>query len=396
MYKILEDENELRRFFDFYLHENWLKPTECLFLSLAARNKYMKDRESSDINLNKTHMFDRQIVTGKDTHRLWNNLITAIRKLERNEGAYKVKSKTDINKLYDIPQECMILYFNVNPANCVNALIQLKDRINLIEQELWKASTNGNSIENCILDISRIHHIAEECYGKAKSKTRWFDVDIDFEYFDIENNELIMNTMKFLSEDLNVDSDNFFAIRTYGGYHLCFKVDICKNKKLSPHQILDKIREKMESDIYEYNNSGRFVNFSGSNPPNEIIPKEIKLNDNGIIPLPGTKQSTRLVKFIQIEKEKSIAEKIFEENKHLFDNYLKNPSCTNEEYFEDMRKKYNQLNEDSYKEAMEKGYLPFEKASKSLANSLGEEPELIRQWMMKEYKKELKRGKNER
>lgn len=70
MYNFLEDENELKRFFDFYISFVTLKPTECLFLSLAARNKYMQDRETNDINLNKTHMFDRQIVVGKDSHRL--------------------------------------------------------------------------------------------------------------------------------------------------------------------------------------------------------------------------------------------------------------------------------------------------------------------------------------
>ena len=95
MYKFLVDENELKNFFNFYLPTNWLKPTECLFLSLAARNKYQKDRVESDVNLNKTFMFDRTLINGKDLHRLWNNLIVGLRKLERNTGAYKVKAKSD-------------------------------------------------------------------------------------------------------------------------------------------------------------------------------------------------------------------------------------------------------------------------------------------------------------
>lgn len=279
MYKFLEDENELRKFFDFYLPTNWLKPHESLFLSLAARNKYQKDRESSDVNLNKTFMFDRTLINGKDLNRLWNNLIIGLRRLERNDGAYKVKAKSNNEMLLDIPNDCMMVYFNINPVNSVNALQQLKDRISLIETELWKASVNGNSIENCLLDISKLNHIAEECYGKSKSKTRWFDVDIDLatEPEDVPSDEWAINFGRRFCFDLDITYDNIFIIRTYGGFHMCFRVDICKEKKMSPHQFVDKIREMINVDS-----------------------KEIKLNDNGIVPLPGTKQSTHLVRFIEV------------------------------------------------------------------------------------------------
>lgn len=286
MYKFLEDVNELRNFFDFYLPTNWLKSTECLFLSLAARNKYQKDRETSDVNLNKTFMFDRTIIAGKNLDRLWNNLLIGLRRLERNNGAYKVKAKSDNEMLLDIPNDCMMVYFNINPVNSVNALLQLKDRINLIEKELWTASVNGNSIENCILDVNRLHHIAEESYGKAKSKTRWFDVDIDVasDPKDVPSDEWIKVICKAFCDSLNnkIPYDQLFIIRTYGGFHVCFKVDICKNNKISPHQIVDSLKELIQ------------------NQANCSI-KEIKLNDNGIVPLPGTMQSNHLVRFIKLD-----------------------------------------------------------------------------------------------
>lgn len=285
MYKFLVDENELRNFFDFYLPTNWLGPTECLFLSLAARNKYQKDRAKSDVNLNKTFMFDRTLITGKDLHRLWNNLIVGLRKLERNEGAYKVKAKSNNEMLLDIPNDCMMVYFNINPANSINALLQLKDRINLIESELWKASVNGNSIENCILDVNRLHHIAEECYGKAKSKTRWFDIDVDIadEPEDVPSDGWIKTICESFchSFDPNIDYNNLFIIRTYGGFHICFKVDICKSKKIAPHECVDIFNNLITNQA-------------------KCSVKEIKLNDNGIIPLPGTMQSTHLVRFIKL------------------------------------------------------------------------------------------------
>ena len=376
MYKFLEDENELRNFFNFYISFINLKPTECLFLSLAARNKYMQDRETSDINLNKTHMFDRQIVIGKDSHRLWNNLITSIRKLERNIGAYKVKSKTSDDVLYDIPNDCMMVYFNINPANSVNALLQLKDRINKIEEELWKASVDGNSIENCIMDVNRIHHIAEECYGKAKSKRRWFDVDIDFKTIDnIPTNEKMKEIVIEICNELNILHNSMFLVRTYGGCHLCFNVNICKTLKKSPQQILDVIRNRVESYIDQYNTNG------GTISPDSIVINEIKLNENEIIPLPGTKQSTHLVRFIQIGENCSEAQQIFENN-------IDSIGINSKSSFKDLCEKNKILNEESMKEATEKGYLPFQKAAESMAKQIGEDPEVIRKWMLKEYEKE--------
>lgn len=371
MYKFLEDENELKRFFDFYISFVTLKPTECLFLSLAARNKYMQDRETNDINLNKTHMFDRQIVVGKDSHRLWNNLITSIRKLERNIGAYKVKSKTSDGVLYDIPNECMMVYFNINPANSVNALLQLKDRINKIEEELWKASVEGNSIENCIMDVNRIHHIAEECYGKAKSKRRWFDVDIDFKSIDnLPADEKMKEIAIEICDELNILHNSMFLVRTYGGFHLCFNVNICKILKKSPQQILDVIRNKVESYVNKYNTSS-------SVPPDSMVINEIKLNENEIIPLPGTRQSTHLVRFIQVGENCSEAQQIFENN-------IDSIGVNSKSSYKDLYERNKILNKDSYKEAMEKGYLPFEKTAEFLAKQLGEDPEVIRQWMLKQ------------
>ena len=371
MYNFLEDENELKRFFDFYISFVTLKPTECLFLSLAARNKYMQDRETNDINLNKTHMFDRQIVVGKDSHRLWNNLITSIRKLERNIGAYKVKSKTSDGVLYDIPNECMMVYFNINPANSVNALLQLKDRINKIEEELWKASVEGNSIENCIMDVNRIHHIAEECYGKAKSKRRWFDVDIDFKSIDnLPADEKMKEIAIEICDELNILHNSMFLVRTYGGFHLCFNVNMCKTLKKSPQQILDVIRNKVESYVNKYNTSGTV-------PPDSMVINEIKLNENEIIPLPGTRQSTHLVRFIQVGENCSEAQQIFENN-------IDSIGVNSKSSYKDLYERNKILNKDSYKEAMEKGYLPFEKTAEFLAKQLGEDPEVIRQWMLKQ------------
>lgn len=285
-YKILTDEKELRSFFDFMIpDDNYLSSTESLFLSLAARNKYIKNKEESEVNLNKTFMFDRTIVHAENRHRLWNNLVMELRKLERNIGAYKAKSKSDNNVLLDIPNECFICYYNVNPIDSVAALIGLKNRIALMEQELWNTIVRGKSYENCILDVNRLHRIAEIEYSKAKSKTRWFDIDIDFEkedqinnpYF-TDNNNWIKEVRNKFCEKLDIQSNNLYIVRTYGGYHFGLNVKLCEQLKKPAPYLLEQL--------------SIIVKESGCQL------KELKLNSNGIVPLPGTLQGGKLVSFI--------------------------------------------------------------------------------------------------
>ena len=235
MYKILESEEELKAFFDFMIPtEDYLSSTESLFLSLAARNKYA-DRDNLEVNLNRTFMFDRTIVSGKNRRYLYNNLVVALRRLERNEGAYKSKAKDNADILLDIPNECLICYYNVNPIDSVKALLGLKEKIALIESELWKTVIKGTSHENCIQDINKLHRLAEIEYSKAKSKTRWFDVDLDLKRDDHNNDNLfgkdnswIKVIMKCFCDTLKTSYNMVYIVRTFGGYHIGLNVKLCE------------------------------------------------------------------------------------------------------------------------------------------------------------------------
>lgn len=286
-YKILEDIDELKSFFDFMIPtDNYLLPTESLFLSLAARNKYA-ERDELKVNLNKTFMFDRTIVSGKNKNYLWNNLVMALRKLERNEGAYKCKSKESADILLDIPNDCFICYYNVNPIDSVKALLGLKEKIAKIESELWTTTINGTSHENCIQDINKLHRLAEIEYSKAKSKTRWFDVDLDLERDDANDNNIfgkddrwITAIMRCFCDTLKVVYDMVYVIRSFGGYHIGLNVQLCSRLKKDAPYLLDGLKNLIEQ--------------AGVNA------KELKINSNGIVPLPGTLQAGKLVKFVKL------------------------------------------------------------------------------------------------
>lgn len=287
MYKILENEEELKSFFDFMIPtDDYLSPTESLFLSLAARNKYA-DRDNLEVNLNKTFMFDRTIVSGKNRQYLYNNLVVALRKLERNKGAYKSKAKDNSDVLLDIPNDCFICYYNINPIDSVKALLGLKEKIALIESELWKTVVKGTSHENCIQDINKLHRLAEIEYSKAKSKTRWFDVDLDFEK-DAQNDKNLFGNndhwikviMKCFCDTLGVGYDIVYIVRTFGGYHIGLNVKLCQTLKKDAPFLLDSLKSLLQQANVDI--------------------KELKLNTNGIIPLPGTLQGGKLVRFIKL------------------------------------------------------------------------------------------------
>lgn len=286
-YKFLYDEKELRKYFNILVPEdNSLTIYESLFLSLAVRNKYI-DREKEEANLNTTYMFSRSLINGKNKKYLWNNLLTAIHRLEVSEGGYKIKSKKG-DYLVNIPNEAMIVYSNINPVNNIQALLVLKDSIAKIEKELWIAIANKNSVDNCFMDIARLDYLAEQSYGKAPSKKRWFDIDVDFEYESIEKRnekndyyaERVITSINEIIQRYDLKKSDFVVINTANGFHVLFSCSICSALKRGPDFMSNALRIELTS---------KFISF-----------KECKLNDNGIVPLPGTKQGQILVKLLDL------------------------------------------------------------------------------------------------
>lgn len=276
MYRFLYDEHQLKKWFDKLVpYEGYLTQYEALFISLAARNKYI-DREKIIANLNKTYMFNRKIIYGKNKIYLYNNFLKSIKQLESNEGSYQVKSRLN-DDLVDIPNEAMLIYCNINPVNILDTFILLKQSILDIDREYYKASSSSKSVENCIRELSRLDYLAQQCYGKSSSNRRWFDIDVD-----LENDQLIVKDKyeriifniieEIIVKNSSLTKEDFIVISTRTGFHILFSVKLSSLFKKSPGHIV--------SD---------FFNFEA---------KEIKLNKNGIVPLPGTKQGGHIVKVI--------------------------------------------------------------------------------------------------
>lgn len=277
MYKFLYDERQLKNWFDKLVpYEGYLTPYEALFISLAARNKYI-DREKVAANLNKTYMFNRKIIYGKNKIYLYNNFLKSIKQLESNEGSYQVKSRLN-DDLVDIPNEAMVIYCNINPINTLDTFILLKQSILDIDREYYKTSSSGKSVENCIKEMSRLAYLAEQCYGKSPSNRRWFDIDVDLEIDQLivkdKYERIIFNIIEeIIVKNSSLTKEDFIVISTRTGFHILFSVKLSPLFKKSPEHIVSDFFDKFEA-------------------------KEIKLNENGIVPLPGTMQGGYLVKVI--------------------------------------------------------------------------------------------------
>lgn len=277
MYNFLYDERQLKKWFDKLVpYEGYLTPYEALFISLAARNKYI-DREKLVANLNKTYMFNRKIIYGKDKNDLYNNFLKSIRQLEANKGSYQVKSRLN-NDLVDIPNEAMVIYCNINPVNTLDTFILLKQSILDIDREHYKASSSGKSVENCVKEMSRLAYLAEQCYGKSPSNRRWFDVDIDLESDQLILKDKYEKIIFDILEEMIINEpvltkDDFIVLSTRTGFHVLFSVKLSSLFKKRPEYIVSDFFDKFKA-------------------------KEIKLNENGIVPLPGTMQGGYLVKVI--------------------------------------------------------------------------------------------------
>lgn len=182
-YKIIQDENLLDQFID-WLPE--LQPNEVFYACLFARKKYSPEMvQSSD----KTQL--KRFLAKKTT------LKDKIRQLECPVGSYALKGRP-------VPQESLVLYLNPNPRDVVRATYSgIKELVDLLQNR----SVGFNPVQEIM-----------SCVQRSKSRTVWFDVDID------ENDPAILaETIDKIRGSINPDCLKF--VKTRGGIHCLVEVN---------------------------------------------------------------------------------------------------------------------------------------------------------------------------
>lgn len=257
--KIIHDEKELKWFFDNVMPP--LKETEVYFISLSARNKYLTEEERKHYELGRTEMFEKSIIRRKE----WDRFIRLIRKFECDTRGYTTKNHMPI------PAKSLVCYLNVNPSDSFKALSNFQGLIHEYYTEMSALLTQPNrNTENFFNRINKIDNNLMTMYQQATGTRHYMDIDFDFE----EKQPHIIEPITDYLKDKGIEEH--YWIDTKSGYHLL----INRNQlKFNPNDIIKfcfkQIGEESKDGV-----------------------KEITLNKNEMIPLPGTYQGQYPVKVL--------------------------------------------------------------------------------------------------
>lgn len=256
-YSIVHDEKELKWFYDNILPS--LKDTEVYFVSLSARNKYLSTEERTKLQLGHTEMFYKTIIRKRE----WEIFLRTLRKFEVSEGGYTTKNN------FNIPQKCLVCYFNINPSNTLLAITNFKRILLGYEEKMASLLFNNRSnSDNIAIHLNKVNSTLMTCFQNNTGTKHWVDFDLDVNKQFNPHNNLKIN--KFLKDN---GINTYYWIDTKSGYHLLVKKD---ELSFNPKEIVNIIEK-------EYMIFRQKQNISES--------YEIIYNSNQMIPLPGTYQA---------------------------------------------------------------------------------------------------------
>lgn len=224
-----------------------LEHDEVYFLSLSARNKYLTGEEREFYGLGRTEMFSRFTAFDKE------GIEYVMKKLQASLN-YRT---TKIGK--QIPSKALVTYMNVNPCSTINAYNEFKGQMdNIIAEMLFSRirGKNGPSFE----PWQRLERNLMNCIQRSKARRLVVDIDIDTKDPDI----LSAMQVFFDSKDIG-----FRTVETQGGFHV-----LIDKSTLNKTNIYAKIQEL-----------------------DRLCEKEVCINKNGMVPVPGTLQAGKLVRF---------------------------------------------------------------------------------------------------
>jgi len=269
---LIADIDELKWFFDNVLPP--LAPTEIIFLSLSARNKYLTEEERLHYGLGRTEMFTKTIVR----EHTWEKFLKTIRRFECNEAGYLTKNGLPI------PSKTLVCYININPSNTLKALNEFNKIINEYMFELSNVAVKSIPADNILNRINKIDNNLMTCYQQATGTRHWIDFDLDVDKgWKAHEDEVLKKWM--LAKGLKT----FYWLDMKSGYHLLIKKD---ELKFNPSELIEEINfcysdwvcDEYEGDLDTIHD--------------KIDNAEIIKNDNAMIALPGTFQGGHIVRVL--------------------------------------------------------------------------------------------------
>lgn len=242
------DEDHLRQFLDIFPE---LEKDEVLFVSLSSRTKYLTaEQKKKGIVINRNEMFHRRWFSG-DKEKLFSSLTKYIAGVKCASDVVNDLEVDDYlldfttSSGHPIPLNTVTVYVNINPSSMMKAASNLGS-------EMMKKMMSTD-YEWFIRLQSKLNTEVQ----KAKSRREL--IDIDFDVSDFSSVEYFLKYVKGT------------PIQTHSGYHVLIKKDDLDGINLG----------KIVSET-----QGKFDN------------KEIIINSNAMIPLPGTYSGGKEITFV--------------------------------------------------------------------------------------------------
>lgn len=242
-YQFIHDEAEITKFFEIILPP--LNEKEVYFISLSARNKQLTEVEREFYSLGRTEMFERKVIREHDLMKFMRTL----HKFEVTEGAYTGRTGLAL------PSKCLILYININPCDMLKAYRTFNDEMN--ENIYNLLSKQGSAPEF----FKRQDRLLYNNIQRAKGTKYYIDLDIDFQAGEKKDFKFITDIC-IMFKDRGVE---YFVVETKGGTHILLKRSTLH---YNYNDTLEHIRNIMPAEV-----------------------KEIEINHNEMIPVPGTLQA---------------------------------------------------------------------------------------------------------
>lgn len=285
MKTLIYDENQVRQFYRVVICGTPHDIFDVDFFCVAARKKYMTQEEKEATRLGDTCMMEKTPL-----HEVSEDIF--IHKLQKVDAC--------LDHLYshngtNIPRSCMVLYMNVNHTSMIDAIKDLKSEISLIENELYDVFMKNGLREGVANKLKRLDTVTLKTYQNPKnvSSKNWIDIDMDLDTEKVSVSEIrtkLYDMLTYFPYEGVIQYLPFVIIQTHGGYHV-----LVSTRFISERNRLYASNNKMNKGMVLSVNT-YMIAIQKLLEDKHVDAKEVKINQNAMVPIPGTLQGGKEVR----------------------------------------------------------------------------------------------------
>ena len=254
------------------------EPGQAEFFCAAARKKYMTEEQKKTIKLGDTCMMGKNIIKDHDPDRF----LAKLHQLDASLDWFE-----DLHGNY-LPRSCICMYMNLNHSILPKVILDFKKELAECEFEYHMALLRNTSDMQAAEKLAGIHNRLLKAYQDPKNCTDdWIDIDMDME----KHQTSALEIQDFVSNLETVDGIPIAGIgpviETQGGYHVLINKDTLSfiNRRVSELYSGPEIKKHVLTARRISETLMTFCINQGS------VVKEISVNQNRMVPIPGTIQN---------------------------------------------------------------------------------------------------------